>query len=163
VSKLSTLKLREMKQRTDTNIETNGLGSRAGLYSGIAICGDRVVVGDESCTVAEPKRSKGDEDDEGKCVTQDPLSLISFVRFENVCKMLTSPTPPRTISMPPENIYQPMLAAPFPPAPRHPMSVQLSGVSDSRKPTRALYGLATAIASVDQGYIQWCWVTKGLS
>lgn len=39
-----------------------------------------------------------------------------------------------------------MLAEPLPPAPRQPMSVQLKGVSDSKKPTRALRLISMGLA-----------------
>jgi hypothetical protein len=53
----------------------------------------------------------------------------------------TSPRPPRTINRPPAKKYHPVLAAPLPPAPRHPIRVMLNGKSDSKKPTRALWVL----------------------
>jgi hypothetical protein len=51
--------------------------------------------------------------------------------------------------MPPAKKYQPMLADPLAPAPRHPMSVQLNGVSDNRKPMRAL------LALVGENILEW--------
>ena len=163
VSGKCTIKLRSIEALTDTDIETNSLSARTSLRTGNFVCGNRVVVRHESSTVAKPESSKGRENDEGECVAQDPLCFVSRMRLEKVCNLLTSPTPPSTISIPPANKYQPMLAAPFPPAPRHPMSVQLRGVRDNRKPTRALMRLATAIISMNRNDIQWCWVTKGLS
>jgi hypothetical protein len=71
---------------------------------------------------------------------------VVFERWKKKGKQ-TSPTPPRTMSSPPMKKYQPMLAEPLPPAPRQPMSVQLNGVSDRRKPTRALSVLAVVLVT----------------
>lgn len=55
-----------------------------------------------------------------------------------VLPMIHSPRPPMSMSTPPKKKYVAVPEAPLPPAPRHPMRMQLSGESDSRKPTRAL-------------------------
>lgn len=86
--------------------------------------------------------------------------LVSAVRVKLV--ELTSPMPPRIIRSPPAKKYHPMLAEPLPPAPRHPINVQLRGVSESRNPTRALLTSATA-STTRPCDLQRSRVTKRLS
>jgi hypothetical protein len=53
---------------------------------------------------------------------------------------LTSPRDPRSIKSPPKKKYVPVPDAPLLPAPLQPMRAQLRGVSERRKPIRALPG-----------------------
>ena len=90
----------------------------------------------------EPESTEGAKDDEREGVADDPLRMLSvrhaFGVVKNRLRSLTSPTEPRIMSTPPKPKYVPMVAAPLPAAPRHPISVHDKGVKDRRKPASAL-------------------------
>jgi hypothetical protein len=123
---------------TDADVEASRFQAGACGIAGVGVVAVGAVRGDQGGGVAEPEGAEGGEDDEGECVAEDPLSRRQYPGGECVGRSRTSPIPPRTINSPPAKKYHPMLAEPLPPAPRHPISVQLRGVRDSKKPQSAL-------------------------
>jgi hypothetical protein len=123
---------------TDADVEASRFQAGTCSIAGVSVVAVGAVRGDQSGGVAEPEGAEGGEDDEGECVAENPLSRCQYPKDGCVGESRTSPIPPRTINSPPAKKYHPMLAEPLPPAPRHPISVQLRGVRDSKKPQSAL-------------------------
>lgn len=123
---------------TDADVEASRFQAGAFGIARVGVVTVGTVRWDQSGAVAEPEGAEGGKDDEGECVAENPLSRRQYTGGWCVVESHTSPIPPRTISSPPAKKYHPMLAEPLPPAPRHPISVQLRGVRDSKKPQSAL-------------------------
>jgi hypothetical protein len=124
---------------TDSDVEASRLQAGALGIAWVSVVAVGAVRGDQRGGVAEPEGAEGGEDDEGECVAEDPLSRRQYPGGACLFVSRTSPRPPRTMSSPPAKKYHPMLAEPLPPAPRHPISVQLRGVRESKKPQSALF------------------------
>ena len=148
---------------TDDDVEASCFQAGACGIVGVGVVAVGAVRGDQSGGVAEPEGPERGEDDEGECVAEDPLSRRQYPGGGCVGGSPTSPIPPRTISSPPAKKYHPMLAEPLPPAPRHPISVQLRGVRESKKPQSALVVVSEGAGQDDANYLQRSRVTKGLA
>lgn len=117
-------------------------------YITSSISSSRVIEGSQSCAEDEPEGAEGVEDHTGEGIADDPLrkgfvSTSTSHRLHVVRSLEgfpTSPVAPRTMMRPPKKKYVPMFAAPLPPAPRQPMSVQERGVRVMMKPEMALRG-----------------------
>jgi hypothetical protein len=148
---------------TDADVEASRFQAGACGIAGVGVVAVGAVRGDQGGGVAEPEGAEGGEDDEGECVAEDPLSRRQYPGGGCVGRSRTSPIPPRTINSPPAKKYHPMLAEPLPPAPRHPISVQLRGVRDSKKPQSALVMVSEGEREDVADDLQRSRVTEGLA
>lgn len=106
-----------------------------------------VVEGLEGSAEGEPEGTKGAEDDEGEGVADDPFTDAAEnheeATEEEVYAWEKGVSGVRLVRGGFWVGYIPMSEAPLPPAPRQPMRSHDRGVSERRKPTRALH-LASA-------------------